>query len=96
MLADVESDSALPSAPTLKATRLGHRHQAEPVVKDLDPRGNEIYWVGPPGAEQDAGPGTDFDAVRNGFVSVTPMQVDLTRHAAIESISTWIERLATD
>ncbi|WP_294046143.1 5'/3'-nucleotidase SurE, partial [Thiolapillus sp.] len=56
----------------MQITRLGHRHKAEPVVKELDPRGRPIYWVGPAGPEQDAGPGTDFHALRNGFVSITP------------------------
>lgn len=73
------------------ATRLGHRHKAEPVVKAEDPRGRPIYWVGPAGAEQDAGPGTDFHAVRNGYVSVTPIQVDLTRHQAIPALAAWLE-----
>ncbi len=68
-----------------EVTRLGHRHRAKPAVRGLDPRGREIYWVGAAGAGQDAGPGTDFHAVANGFVSVTPLQVDLTRHAALES-----------
>ncbi len=72
------------------ATRLGHRHKAEPVVVALDPRGRTIYWVGPAGPEQDAGPGTDFEAVRNGFVSITPLQVDLTRHAALETLGHWL------
>ncbi len=75
------------------ATRLGHRHKAEPVVCDRDPRGRKIYWVGPPGAEQDAGPGTDFYTVRNGYVSVTPIQVDLTRHQSIDSIQSWLKEL---
>ncbi|MBL3527241.1 MAG: 5'/3'-nucleotidase SurE [gamma proteobacterium endosymbiont of Lamellibrachia anaximandri] len=73
-----------------RTTRLGHRHKAEPVVKTRDPRGKTIYWVGPAGAEQDAGPGTDFHAVREGFVSVTPLQVDLTRHDALDSINNWL------
>jgi len=72
------------------ATRLGHRHKAEPVVKSEDPRGRPIYWVGPAGAEQDAGPGTDFYAVRNGFVSITPLQVDLTRHQALPDLVSWL------
>jgi 5'-nucleotidase len=72
-------------------TRLGHRHKSEPVIKMQDPRGRDIYWVGPPGGEQDAGPGTDFHAVRNNQVSITPMHIDLTRHSAIEEISGWIE-----
>jgi len=73
------------------ATRLGHRHKAEPVVKSEDPRGRPIYWVGPAGAEQDAGPGTDFHAVRNGFVSVTPLQVDLTRHQSLPGLAAWLK-----
>jgi 5'-nucleotidase len=73
-----------------RSTRLGHRHKAEPVVRSLDPRGRTIYWVGPPGAEQDAGPGTDFHAVRNGYVSVTPLQVDLTRHAMLDHLAQWL------
>ncbi len=73
-----------------RATRLGHRHKAEPVVAARDPRGRRIYWVGPAGSEQDAGEGTDFHAVRNGFVSVTPLQVDLTRHATIPLIAEWL------
>jgi len=72
------------------ATRLGHRHKAEPVVAARDPRGRRIYWVGPAGPEQDAGVGTDFHAVRSGYVSVSPLQVDLTRHGAIPLISDWL------
>ena len=53
-----------------------------------DPRGRPVYWVGPAGREQDAGPGTDFDAVAEGFVSVTPLQIDLTRHAALADVAT--------
>ncbi|MDX1434144.1 MAG: 5'/3'-nucleotidase SurE [Gammaproteobacteria bacterium] len=74
----------------LEVTRLGHRHKAEPVVRSVDPRGESIYWVGPPGGEQDAGPGTDFHAVRRGAVSITPMQVDLTRHGALAGIAEWV------
>jgi 5'-nucleotidase len=73
-----------------RSTRLGHRHKAEPVVKSRDPRGRTIYWVGPAGAEQDAGPGTDFHAVREGYVSVSPLQVDLTRHSALDAIDAWL------
>lgn len=79
-----------------EATRLGHRHKAEPVVKGVDPRGRAIYWVGPPGAEQDAGPGTDFHAVRNNCVSITPIQVDLTRYTALEQIATWLAGMPED
>jgi len=78
----------------IRATRLGHRHKSEPVIQDTDPRGRPIYWVGPAGAEQDAGPGTDFHALRNGFVSVTPLQVDLTRHDSLEPLGAWLGELA--
>lgn len=74
-----------------RATRLGHRHRAEPVVKTYDPRGREIYWIGPAGAEQDAGPGTDFHAIREGYVSVTPLQVDLTRHPLLPVLGDWLD-----
>lgn len=73
-------------------TRLGQRHKAEPVIKSADPRGNPIYWVGPPGAEQDAGPGTDFDAIKNGYVSITPLQLDLTRFERMQSLSDWLNQ----
>ena len=76
-----------------EATRLGHRHKAEPVVKSQDPRGRPIYWVGAAGPEEDAGAGTDFHAVRHGRVSITPLQVDLTRYAALDSVAGWIEEL---
>jgi 5'-nucleotidase len=69
-----------------QATRLGHRHKSEPVISQIDPRGRQIYWVGPAGSEQDAGPGTDFHAVRNGYVSVTPIHVDLTRNDVLEPL----------
>lgn len=75
----------------VEATRLGHRHRAEPVLKDSDPRGRPIYWVGPPGAEQDAGPGTDFHAIRRRCISVTPIQIDLTRHTALDNLSQWLQ-----
>jgi 5'/3'-nucleotidase len=77
-----------------EATRLGHRHKAEPVIKSQDPRGRIIYWVGSAGPEEDAGPGTDFHAVRCGRVSITPLQVDLTRYAALDSVAGWIEGLS--
>ncbi|MCK5355196.1 MAG: 5'/3'-nucleotidase SurE [Methyloprofundus sp.] len=73
-----------------QATRLGQRHKAEPVIKSQDPRGQLIYWVGPPGAEQDAGPGTDFYAVSQGYVSVTPLQLDLTRYDALDTLKDWL------
>lgn len=74
-----------------EATRFGLRHRAEPVIRDTDPRGEEIFWVGPAGREQDAGPGTDFHAIHEGYISVTPMQVDLTRYSALDKVATWLE-----
>ncbi len=76
-----------------KSTRLGHRHKAEPVYKEIDPRGHPIYWVGPPGAEQDAGPGTDFHAVRCGYISVTPLKVDLTNHQQLQQTAAWLRKI---
>lgn len=74
----------------MQATRLGHRHKSEPVVRMKDPRGRTIYWVGPAGSEQDAGPGTDFHAVRSGYVSITPLDVDLTRYEAMDRLASWL------
>jgi len=74
-----------------EATRLGRRHKSEPVIKALDPRGREIYWVGPAGAEEDAGPGTDFHAIRYNRVSVTPIQIDLTRYSALDQVASWLQ-----
>jgi len=76
-----------------RATRLGHRHKAEPAIQGIDPRGRPIYWIGFAGPEQDAGPGTDFDAIRNQYVSVTPIHVDLTRHTALDRVTGWLEGL---
>lgn len=76
-----------------EATRLGRRHRAEPVIRSRDPRGRPIYWIGPPGGEQDSGPGSDFDAVNRGQVSVTPIQVDLTRYQALDQVAGWVEGL---
>jgi 5'-nucleotidase len=75
----------------VEATRLGHRHRSEPVMKSADPRGRPMYWIGPPGAEQDAGPGTDFSALRRGCISVTPIQIDLTRYTAMDNLSQWLQ-----
>lgn len=74
-----------------RVVRLGHRHKSEPVVKSIDPRGRPIYWVGPAGPEQDAGPDTDFHAVRAGYVAITPLQVDLTRHGALTTLTQWLQ-----
>ena len=73
-----------------EVTRLGHRHRAEPCVEQRDPRGRPVYWIGPPGPEQDAGAGTDFDAVRRGCISITPIHVDLTRFQALDKVAGWV------
>jgi 5'-nucleotidase len=72
-----------------EVTRLGHRHLAEPIIRMEDPRGYPIYWIGPAGSEQDAGPGTDFYAINQGRVSITPIKIDLTDYRAMENISSW-------
>ncbi len=77
----------------ISATRLGFRHKSEPSVKQLDPAGAPIYWVGPPGEAQDAGPGTDFYAVEQLQVSVTPLQIDLTRHNSINPMQQWLSTI---
>ena len=77
----------------LRATRLGFRHKAEPAIRAVDANARPVWWVGPAGAGQDAGPGTDFDAINNGYVSVTPIQVDLTEHSAVNQISDWLADL---
>ena len=83
-------DVAVSDLKGYQSTRLGQRHKAEPVIKSSDPRGREIYWVGPPGSEQDAGPGTDFYAIKMGYVSVTPLQLDLTRYDRMNDIEQWL------
>jgi 5'-nucleotidase len=74
-----------------RVTRLGRRHKAEPVVKTSSPRGETVYWIGAAGGAQDAGEGTDFHAVASNFVSITPLQVDLTRYAQMEPVAAWLK-----
>lgn len=81
---------ALSELKGIQATRLGFRHKSEQILKDTDPYGRPIYWVGPAGEGQDAGDGTDFFAVKQGFASVTPLKVDLTRYTAIDDLSDWL------
>jgi 5'-nucleotidase len=76
----------------LRVTRLGKRHKAESVVKTTNPRGQVVYWVGAAGLAQDAGEGTDFHAAANGFVSITPLQMDLTRFSQMDSVNAWLKR----
>ena len=77
----------------LQVTRLGHRHRAEPAVRGADLDGAQTWRVGPPGADEDGGAGTDFHAVRERYVSVTPLQVDLTRHQKLDSLRQWVRRI---
>ncbi|GAC1429702.1 MAG: 5'/3'-nucleotidase SurE [Burkholderiaceae bacterium] len=70
----------------VRATRLGKRHVSEPVIRANDPHGREIFWIGPTGAVRDAGEGTDFHATADGFVSVTPLQIDLTHPAQLDML----------
>ncbi|EOX4834517.1 5'/3'-nucleotidase SurE [Vibrio sp. D415a] len=75
----------------IEVTRLGARHHAENMIKQKDPRGHDIYWLGPPGKEQDAGEGTDFYAIEHGRVSMTPLQVDLTAHESLRAMDSWLK-----
>ncbi len=76
-----------------QSTTLGNRHRAERVIRDEDPRGRRIYWIGPAGDERECGPGTDFHAVRHNRVSVTPIHTDLTHYNTVESLGTWLDGL---
>ena len=76
----------------IEVTRLGQRHRAEKTIKQIDPRGNTVYWIGPAGQEDDAGEGTDFWAVNRGYVSVTPLQIDLTHYKSFDTIANWFSR----
>jgi len=78
----------------IQTTRLGFRHKSEPVIKAVDPKNRPIYWIGPAGLGQDAGPGTDFHAIAERQVSVTPIKIDLTDHAGIDPLSDWLRDLA--
>jgi len=77
-------------------TRLGQRHKSEPVTKTQDPRGRPIYWVGPVGQEQDSGPGTDFFALKNKNISITPLHVDLTHYRLFDELTQWAGELSRD
>ena len=85
----------VPDAPSdqirgMEVTRLGKRHKAEPVVKIVSPRGEAMYWIGAAGGAQDAGEGTDFYAVACQRVSITPLQVDLTRFSQLDAVRDWL------
>ncbi|MHB1428742.1 MAG: 5'/3'-nucleotidase SurE [Rhodocyclaceae bacterium] len=75
----------------MRVTRLGRRHKAEPVVKQVSPRGDTVYWVGAAGGAADAGEGTDFHAVDQGCVSITPLQIDLTHAGQLAGVREWLD-----
>ena len=78
-----------------QSCRLGQRHKSEPIIQSKDQRGRRIYWVGAAGAEQDAGEGTDFYAINNGYVSVTPLQLDLTWYERLDTLKNWLPETMT-
>ena len=75
-----------------EVTRLGSRHKSEPAIEASNPRGDTIFWVGAPGSEQDAGPGTDFYAVQNNRPCITPLHADLTYHTVKQRVTQWVRR----
>ncbi len=75
----------------IRVTRLGNRHRAESVICTEDPRGQPIYWIGPPGSQQDAGEGTDFDAIEQGYVSITPLTIDMTAYSSLAGLGAWLD-----
>ncbi len=89
-------DRAWDDVAGFEVTRLGNRHRSEPCVPAQDPRGRSLFWIGPAGREQDAGPGTDFHAIRTGHISITPIHVDLTRYQALEQVASWVGSLAAE
>ncbi|MFZ9757160.1 MAG: 5'/3'-nucleotidase SurE [Burkholderiaceae bacterium] len=93
-LLNVNIPSVMPSdLKGLVLSRLGRRHFAQPVVTASSPRGETMYWVGPPGGQRDAGPGTDFHALANGYASVTPLRVDLGDDQATDEVGAWLNGL---
>lgn len=77
----------------MRVTRCGSRHPAKQVFCQQDPRGQNLYWIGPPGAELDVAPDTDFAALAQGYVSITPLQVDLTAYAAQDVVNAWLAKV---
>ncbi len=75
----------------IRVTRLGNRHRAESVICTEDPRGQPIYWIGPPGSQQDAGEGTDFSAIEQGYVSITPLTIDMTAYSSLAGLGAWLD-----
>ncbi len=73
------------------ATRLGRRHPSEPMIEAKDPHDRAVYWIGPAGKSDDGGDGTDFGAIRAGYASITPLQIDMTRHAQVSQLAQWLD-----
>lgn len=78
----------------IHVTRLGHRVLADTPVESIDPRGAKRYWIAGAGAAQDCGPGTDFYAIKEGYVSLTALNVDMTQYSGMDNLSNWLEELA--
>lgn len=87
-------DVAYEALEGIRATRLGKRHPPEGAIREVNPRGENIYWIGGAGEIADDGPGTDFGAIHDGFVSVTPLQIDLTKRESVEPVAKWLEQLS--
>jgi 5'-nucleotidase len=85
-------DIAADQVAGVEVTRLGRRHKAQDTVKTINPRNQTMYWVGAAGAAQDAGPGTDFHAIAHDKISVTPLQLDLTRYVQMNLVEDWLSR----
>lgn len=83
-------DLPLSAIQGIQVTRLGNRYRDEKMIEEKDPRGKPVYWIGPPGAKQDAGEGTDFYAIDRGYVSVTPMKVDMTAYETMQTLTDWL------
>ncbi len=84
-------DVSLDELKGMEVTRLGRRHCGQPMIQDQDPRGKPIYWIGLPGHEVEAGPGTDFHAIATNHVSITPLQLDLTNYKTFDHVAQWIK-----
>ena len=89
-------DVAYEQVKGIRVTRLGRRHKAESTIKTVNPRGETVYWVGAAGDAADAGEGTDFHAVANDWVSVTPLQIDLTQYGQLDQVRGWLSDEAAD
>jgi len=73
-----------------ECTRLDKRHHAEPVIPTQNPKDETVYWIGPPGGAKDAGPGTDFYAVKQGKISISPLKADLTHTEQMKTLADWL------